>query len=91
MNPPYGRKSTRVWVTKAYYESKQEDTLVGCLLPASTDTVWFQDYCMKATSIGFIRGRIFFEGAENPAPFPSIFVVFCGRDTTPYTYAINLK
>jgi phage N-6-adenine-methyltransferase len=52
MNPPYGR-SIGQWLKKAYesvaLEQKQHaicDTVV-CLLPARTDTAWWQDYAMR--------------------------------------------
>jgi len=45
------------------------------LLPARTDTKWFQDYCLNAEHV-FIRGRLKFGDAVNSAPFPSVVVVF---------------
>lgn len=42
MNPPYGRE-IGAWVKKA---SEQSGGLVVCLLPARTDTRWWQDYVM---------------------------------------------
>jgi len=79
MNPPYGR-SVRMWVEKAYNEGLKHDTVVVCLLPARTDTRWFHDYCMKAQSIKFIKGRLKFGEATASAPFPSMLVVFNGRE-----------
>lgn len=78
MNPPYGRQIAK-WVKKAYEEGKKGVTIV-CLLPARTDTRWFQDYCSKG-EIWFIKGRVkFFNPDEpdnlTPAPFPSCIVVF---------------
>lgn len=77
MNPPYGR-GIGAWVKKAYEES-QKGCLVVCLLPARTDTKWFHDYCVKG-EIEFIKGRLKFGGAKNAAPFPSMVVVFRGKD-----------
>lgn len=74
MNPPYGRNIS-MWVQKAYEESQKGATVV-CLLPARTDTRWFQDYCLKHGEVRFIRGRLKFGGAANPAPFPSVIVIF---------------
>lgn len=74
MNPPYGRKIVR-WVKKAY-ESAVAGATVVCLLPARTDTKWFQEYCLKSRDIRFIRGRLRFVSAKNSAPFPSVVVVF---------------
>ena len=73
MNPPYGKEIGK-WVRKAY-ESGKDGTIVVCLVPARTDTKWFQDYCLKG-EVRFIRGRLTFEGAKNPAPFPSAIVIF---------------
>ncbi len=81
MNPPYGRKIGK-WVKKAYEESLRGVTVV-CLLPARTDTAWWHDYCMKASEIRFLRGRVYFwqNGARSTAaPFPSAVVVFKGED-----------
>ena len=77
MNPPYGREIGR-WVERAYGEKLEGNTTV-CLLPARTDTEWWHEYCMKADELRFIRGRIYFGGCENAAPFPSVVVVFRGN------------
>lgn len=73
MNPPYGR-TIKAWMRKAY-ESSLAGATVVCLVPARTDTFWFQDYAMKGT-VEFLRGRLKFGGHKNPAPFPSAIVVF---------------
>ncbi len=76
MNPPYGRNISK-WVQKAYESARDNYATVVCLLPARTDTAWFQDYVLAhAKSIEFVRGRIKFNGAKNGAPFPSCVVVF---------------
>lgn len=78
MNPPYGREIGQ-WMKKALEESEKGATVV-CLVPSRTDTAWFHDYAMKG-EIRFLRGRIKFQGAPNPAPFPSALVVFEGRSS----------
>lgn len=75
MNPPYGR-DIKHWIRKAYESSIKNNTIVVCLLPARTDTAWWHDYCMKAKSVEFIRGRLKFGDSKNSAPFPSVVVVF---------------
>lgn len=78
-NPPYGRTIGN-WVAKAYKESVKGATVV-MLLPARTDTRWFQDYVLPyAAEIRFLRGRLKFGGSKNSAPFPSVVVVFRPRD-----------
>lgn len=71
MNPPYGDE-IGVWVEKA----RTEPGTVVCLLPARTDTKWWQENTPYADLVVFIRGRLKFGGQENSAPFPSAFVVF---------------
>ena len=73
MNPPYGR-TIKAWMKKAYEESLKGSKVV-CLVPSRTDTAWWHDYAMKG-EITFIRGRLKFGKAKNPAPFPSAIVVF---------------
>ena len=83
MNPPYGREIGK-WIEKAYHAAGKPthinplggDATVVCLLPARTDTQWWHEYCMKADTVRFIRGRLKFEGSENSAPFPSAIVIF---------------
>lgn len=79
MNPPYGREIGK-WVKKAYEESLK-GTPVVCLLPARTDTAWWNDYCVKGL-IKFVRGRLKFGHARNSAPFPSAIVIFANLDSS---------
>lgn len=77
MNPPYGRDIIR-WMKKAY-EASLKGALVVCLVPARTDTEWFQTYAMRAEEIRFVKGRLKFGNngeAINSAPFPSAIVIF---------------
>lgn len=46
------------------------------LIPARTDTRWFHDYIYHKSEIRFIRGRLKFNDGKNPAPFPSMVVIF---------------
>ena len=75
MNPPYGR-SIKDWIRKAYEESRKHNTVVVALIPARTDTRYWHDYCMEASEIRFIKGRLKFGESNNSAPFPSAVVVF---------------
>lgn len=74
-NPPYGRK-IGAFVKKCALSG---GTAV-MLLPARTDTKWFHEYIYKKAEIRFIKGRLKFGGAKNPAPFPSMIVVFRGEE-----------
>jgi len=83
MNPPYGREIGK-WVKKAYEESQSNAELVVCLLPARTDTRWWHDYCLKG-QIVFVKGRLKFSSAKNPAPFPSVIILF---DRKPWPFLV---
>lgn len=72
-NPPYGRDIAN-WVKKC----SEHTGVAVMLLPARTDTRWFHDYIYQKAEIRFIKGRLKFGGAKNPAPFPSMVVVFRG-------------
>jgi site-specific DNA-methyltransferase (adenine-specific) len=79
LNPPYGRNISD-WVKKAY-ETAKLGTPVVCLLPARTDTKWWQDYCAGGI-VYFLRGRLKFGGQKNSAPFPSALVIFANLDNS---------
>jgi len=71
-NPPYGRQ-IKHWVKKA---SEAVGGVVVLLIPARTDTSYFHDYIYDKSEIRFIRGRLKFGGHQNPAPFPSMVVIY---------------
>lgn len=76
-NPPYGRTISE-WVRKCSMEASRKDTLVVMLLPARTDTRWFQEHILHRAEIRFLKGRLKFETdgtPTGPAPFPSMIVV----------------
>lgn len=59
-------------------EASRKNTLVVMLLPARTDTRWFQDYILDRAEVRFLAGRLRFETdgvPGGPAPFPSMVVV----------------
>jgi len=74
VNPPYGNEIPK-WIKKGYEEWKTGKTVVF-LIPSRTDTRWWHEYCMKATEIRFIKGRLKFDDQKNSAPFPSVIVIF---------------
>ena len=80
MNPPYGREIEQ-WIKKAYEETLKGVKVVA-LIPARTDTKWFQ-YCWKADYLYFIKGRVkFLKDGKNDgsATFPSVIVVWNHKD-----------
>lgn len=82
-NPPYGRKTTGEWIEKCYKEAQKENTTVVALIPARTDTKFFHDYIYGKAEIRFVRGRLRFTdddgNASDPAPFPSMVVIYNGE------------
>jgi site-specific DNA-methyltransferase (adenine-specific) len=77
LNPPYGDGAAKMsdWVRKAYQASRKGATVV-ILIPARTNTVWFQDICLRHAEVRFIRGRPRFGGADHGLPQPLCIVVF---------------
>ena len=75
-NPPYGREIPK-WIKKCYEHFAEGGTAV-MLIPARTDTKAFHEYIYGKAELRFVRGRIKFCGCKNPAPFPSMVVVFKG-------------
>ena len=80
VNPPYGRDLPK-WVEKCYNEHIEHNITVVMLIPARTDTSYFHDYIYNYSEIRFIRGRLKFNDGKNPAPFPSMIVVYRARNT----------
>lgn len=74
VNPPYGKEQAK-WIAKGYEEFLKGKTVVF-LIPSRTDTKSWHDYCMKATEIRFIKGRLYFGDGPGRAPFPSAIVIF---------------
>ena len=58
MNPPYGRE-IGPWIEKAHTAALDGATVV-CLVPARTDTAWWQDHVFQAQEVRFLRGRLRF-------------------------------
>lgn len=76
VNPPYGREIGD-WIAKCHAEARKGPGEIVALLPARTDTSWF-DLCWRADAICFVRGRLTFLGAPSAAPFSSC-LVYWGR------------
>lgn len=84
LNPPYGR-TQKAFVERAYQECLFREGDITLLLPARTDTALFHTYIWDRETqdprkhvlgLHFLKGRLTFVGAPDPAPFPSMVVVF---------------
>ena len=79
-NPPYGKEVKR-WVEKCFAEVYAGNCKCAVmLLPARTDTKWFHQYIYRKAEVRFVKGRLKFGDAKTPAPFPSMVVIFRGRE-----------
>lgn len=87
MNPPYGR-GIGEWVQKAYVTGRAGYPVLA-LLPSRTDTAWWHDYVLKAYHVWTFRGRLYFDGHVNAAPFPSAMAMFYGELDDPSFKTIN--
>lgn len=77
-NPPYGR-DVQKWVKKCFnevYSVKCKCAVI--LLPARTDTRWLHEYIYHRAEVRFVKGRLKFGDQTQPAPFPSMVVIFRG-------------
>lgn len=80
-NPPYSLGAK--FIAKAV-EATTKGATVVMLLPARTDTKWYQTYvwdtvkeCFRpGVHVNFVKGRLKFGGSQTGAPFPSIVVTF---------------
>lgn len=79
MNPPYGRNIGQ-WIAKAESEAHR-GALVVALVPARTDTAWWQNHVIGKASICYLSGRLKFGNSKQSAPFPSAILVYWGGDT----------
>lgn len=74
LNPPYGNVIGN-WVHRLIHQYDMDITTEAiALLPARTDTDWFEP--LFNYPICFIHGRLIFKGGLNSAPFPSVVVYF---------------
>lgn len=72
VNPPYSR-ALLPWMRKCWREKTRGVNIIA-LVPARTDTKWWQLYAAFAQHHCFWRGRLTFVGGQHPAPFPSVIL-----------------
>lgn len=78
MNPPYGTEIA-AWVSKLVAEHAAGRTIEAiALVPARTDTRWWNELVANGRFFSLVEGRLRFSGAEAGAPFPNA-VVYLGQ------------
>ena len=78
VNPPYSQVS--LWMAKCVVESADGCPLICALVPARTDTRWWNDFVKGADLIHFVKGRLKFGDGSGTAPFPSALAFWFGLD-----------
>lgn len=88
MNPPYGREIGK-WVAKLRDEYDCGNvTEAIALVPARTDTDWFDQLIDGYQFHCFVHGRLQFIGNDANAPFPSA-IVYLGTDWAAFYHAFR--
>jgi len=83
LNPPYGRTLLH-WAEKCIQEIKHgQPHQIVILIPARTDTRWFNLLASQSSEIHFFKGRIKFGHGLSSAPFPSALIVLKSVDKSP--------
>lgn len=74
VNPPYS--VAEYWIAKARESARITAQVVVVLMPARCDTDYWHGNVWQAAEVRLIDGRLTFEGAKHPAPFPSAIIIF---------------
>lgn len=74
------------WVNYGIGQVEDGTGILVSLLPARTDSEWFQSVWDHASLICFVRGRLKFVGAKDTAPFPSVISVFSNSELDDVVY-----
>lgn len=72
VNPPFD--ALAAWVAKCERAHEDDGAEVVLLMPARTDTRYWQTHVARAAAICFWRGRLRFVGAAASCPFPTALV-----------------
>ena len=70
-NPPYGDR-IKDWM----YKAATSNATTVLLVPARTDVKWFHEIVLGRAEVRFIKGRLRFGCSKDPAPFPTMLVIF---------------
>jgi hypothetical protein len=74
INPPYSK--LKDFLKKGFEEYQHGKLAVFLIFSKVSDTATFQEYCMRAQEFVFIKGRLYFNDGDMPAPYASMLVIF---------------
>ena len=75
VNPPYS--NIEPFIIKGLQELKKSANVVVYLIPVRSDTKYWHNLIMKyANEIRFVKGRLNFNDAKSPSPFPVCLIIF---------------
>lgn len=74
-NPPYGDR-IKDWM----YKAATSAATTVLLVPSRTDVKWFHEIVLPRAEVRFIKGRLRFGGSKDPAPFPTMLVIFRNQE-----------
>ena len=74
MNPPFSKQLSK-WVIRAKNESEKHKSIVCCLIPVRSNTIWWKNVCESA-EIRFIIGEVNFNDLERGLWLPMCFMIF---------------
>jgi len=92
LNPPYSH--VKAWLDKMLIElCAWHIECAVVLVPARTDTSWWHKYAFLANEWWFLKGKLKFVGAESPAPFSSVLLIYreLNQDELPRPKSVDLS
>jgi phage N-6-adenine-methyltransferase len=84
MNPPFN-KELKKWVLKAYSETIKYNSIVCCLIPVRSNTIWWKNVCTQA-EIRFIIGEVNFNELERGLWLPMCVMIFGSSNKGTFSY-----
>lgn len=84
MNPPFN-KNLKEWVVKADSESKKHNSVVCCLIPVRSNTIWWKNVCLGA-EIRFIIGEVNFNELKRGLWLPMCLMIFGSNKKGQFSY-----
>lgn len=84
MNPPYNR-NLKIWMNKAQEESQKHGSLICCLIPVRSNTLWWKKVCFNS-EIRFIIGEVNFNELKRGLWLPLCCIIFGTSKPNTFSY-----